>query len=89
MASRTLTLFFVLPFLVEIKSLKYEFEVLAVSSLGGNVTLECNNTSEQSRSAPANYTPVSWMLPDLSVLSSPEVGSKFEIVNDNWTLRVI
>lgn len=89
MDSKTLTVFFALPIMAGVMTSKYEYEILAVTSLGSNVTLECNNTSQQSRSAPANYTPVAWMLPDLSVLSSPGVlGSKFEILNDNWTLRI-
>ena len=57
-----------------------------VWSLGVTAQLHCNN-SAQYPTAPASAEPVSWMLPNLTVLHVDR--GRFQIVNDNWTLKVV
>ena len=62
-----------------------EFYDEKVWILGVSVLLHCNN-SAQYLSAHDDSVPVSWMLPDRSVLTG-DYG-RFQLLNGNWTLKV-
>lgn len=57
-----------------------------VSSLGVTAQLYCNN-SLQYPTAPDDALPVSWMLPNLTVLHGDK--GRFQLLNNNWTLKVL
>jgi len=57
-----------------------------VWSLGVTVHLYCNDSTEY-KIAASNAEPVSWMLPDLTVLHGDQ--GRFQILNNNWTLKII
>lgn len=53
-----------------VTGLRDDFTDITVTSLGGSVMLWCNDSADYTEDVKNNSIPVSWMLPNLTVLYS-------------------
>jgi len=56
-----------------------------ITQLGGLEYLHCSNTTDNVTDL-NSYTPMAWMLPNLTVLHTSK--DRFEFLDENWTLAI-
>jgi len=63
-----------------------DFDNTKITAIRGTEYLHCSNTTAFNGTDISLYTPMAWMIPDLTVLRTSQ--DKYQLLNSNWTLQI-